>query len=32
MVALTLNYKLVTSNEKHFRDIPGLAIENWSRA
>jgi len=26
--ALTMNYRLVTNNERHFRRIPGLAIEN----
>ena len=30
--ALMLNYKLVTNNEKHFRHIPGLLIENWAKA
>jgi tRNA(fMet)-specific endonuclease VapC len=30
--ALTMNYTLVTSNEKHFRRIKGLRIENWSKA
>jgi tRNA(fMet)-specific endonuclease VapC len=29
--ALTLNYTLVTNNERHFRNIPGLAVENWSK-
>jgi len=29
--ALTLNYVLVTNNEKHFTRIDGLRIENWSR-
>lgn len=29
--ALTLNYTLVTNNEKHFNRIPGLLIDNWSR-
>ncbi|OGP82686.1 MAG: nucleic acid-binding protein [Deltaproteobacteria bacterium RBG_16_54_11] len=29
--ALTMNYTLVTSNEKHFRKIKGLRIENWSK-
>lgn len=29
--ALLLNYTVVTNNERHFRDIPGLGIENWSR-
>ena len=28
--ALTLNYHLVTNNEKHFQKIPGLKIENWT--
>ena len=28
--ALTMNYTLVTSNEKHFLRIKGLKIENWS--
>jgi tRNA(fMet)-specific endonuclease VapC len=27
--ALSLNATLVTNNERDFRDIPGLAIENW---
>jgi len=30
--ALMLNYRLVTNNEKHFRPIPGLAVENWSKS
>ena len=30
--ALLLNYKLVTNNEKHFRHIPGLAVENWTKS
>ena len=30
--ALMLNYTLVTNNEKHFRRIPGLKVENWSRS
>ena len=30
--ALTLNYCLVTNNEKHFRHIPGLKLENWIKA
>lgn len=29
--ALALNYRLVTNNERHFRRIPGLEIENWSK-
>ena len=28
--ALTLSYRLVTNNERHFKNIPGLQIENWS--
>jgi len=29
--ALVLNYTLVTSNERHFRNIPGVRVENWAR-
>jgi tRNA(fMet)-specific endonuclease VapC len=29
--ALHLNYTVVTNNERHFRDIPGLGLENWAR-
>jgi len=29
--ALTLNFILVTNNEKHFKRIPGLDIENWTK-
>jgi tRNA(fMet)-specific endonuclease VapC len=29
--ALVLNYALVTNNERHFRGIPGLRVENWAR-
>lgn len=29
--ALTLNYTLVTNNEKHFKRIDRLLIENWCR-
>ena len=29
--AMTMNYTLVTNNEKHFGKIKGLKIENWSR-
>jgi tRNA(fMet)-specific endonuclease VapC len=28
--ALNLSYTLVTNNERHFRNIPGLNVENWS--
>ena len=28
--ALTHNLVLVTKNEKHFRRVPGLEIENWT--
>jgi tRNA(fMet)-specific endonuclease VapC len=30
--ALMLNYKVVTNNERHFRHIPGLTIENWTKS
>lgn len=29
--ALSLNYTLVTNNEKHFSKISGLAVENWTK-
>jgi tRNA(fMet)-specific endonuclease VapC len=29
--ALVLNYTVVTNNERHFRNIPGLSVENWAR-
>lgn len=29
--ALALGVTLITSNEKHFADVPGLAIENWTQ-
>jgi tRNA(fMet)-specific endonuclease VapC len=29
--ALVLNYTLVTNNERHYRHIPGLRVENWAR-
>lgn len=29
--ALTHNLTLVTNNEKHFKKIPGLEIDNWSK-
>lgn len=28
--ALALNLVLVTNNEKHFADVPGLRVENWT--
>lgn len=28
--AISMNYTLVTNNEKHFSRIPGLKIENWA--
>ncbi len=28
--ALALGYVLVTSNGKHFADVPGLKVENWT--
>jgi len=28
--ALSINYILVTDNEKHFSRIPSLQIENWA--
>lgn len=30
--ALVLNYAVVTNNERHFRNIPGLRNENWIRS
>ncbi|MFH0911672.1 MAG: type II toxin-antitoxin system VapC family toxin [Planctomycetota bacterium] len=30
--AMHLNYTLVTNNTAHFRNVPGLVLENWSRA
>ena len=30
--AITIGYRLVTNNEKHFSRIEGLEIENWARA
>jgi len=30
--ALSLNYTLVTNNEKHFARIPGLVLENWTKS
>ncbi len=29
--AITIGYRLVTNNEKHFSRIEGLEIENWSK-
>ena len=29
--ALTLNYAVVTNNEKHYKKIPGLRVINWSQ-
>ena len=29
--ALSINYRLVTNNERHFQHIAGLRIENWTR-
>jgi len=29
--AITIGYRLVTNNEKHFSRIDGLEIEDWSR-
>jgi tRNA(fMet)-specific endonuclease VapC len=29
--ALMLNYALVTNNERHYRHISGLRLENWTR-
>ncbi len=28
--ALVLNYALVTNNERHYRHIPGLRVDNWA--
>ncbi len=29
--ALTMNFTLVTNNEKHFKKVTGLQIENWTK-
>jgi tRNA(fMet)-specific endonuclease VapC len=29
--ALSLNYALVTNNEKHFSRVPGLRLDNWTQ-
>lgn len=31
VTALSLNYAVVTNNERHFRRIPGLRVENWTK-
>ncbi|MBS1239504.1 MAG: hypothetical protein H6R45_210, partial [Proteobacteria bacterium] len=28
--AVSLGYVLVTSNVKHFADVPGLKVDNWT--
>ena len=30
--ALVYSYSLVTNNERHFQNIPGLRLENWARS
>jgi len=30
--ALSLSLTLVTNNERDFKDVPGLIVENWARA
>jgi len=30
--AMSLNYRLVTNNERHFQHIAGLRLENWTRS
>jgi tRNA(fMet)-specific endonuclease VapC len=30
--AVHLSYTLVTNNVRHFREIPGLAVENWAKS
>ena len=30
--ALVLGYRLVTNNERHFRRIPGLTLDNWAKS
>jgi len=30
-VAISTDSTLVTNNERHFRHVPGLNIENWTR-
>lgn len=29
--ALTIGYRVVSNNEKHFNKIPGVQVDNWSR-
>ena len=29
--ALTMDYVLLSNNEKHFKRIPSLQIENWTK-
>jgi tRNA(fMet)-specific endonuclease VapC len=29
--ALSLGYRLVTNNVRHFENVPGLEIENWTK-
>ena len=29
--ALSMNYTVVTNNEKHYSKIPGLTIDNWAK-
>jgi len=29
---ITMGYSIVTNNEKHFKKIPGLSIENWTKS
>lgn len=29
--AISYNYCLVTNNEKHFKMVPGLKLENWAK-
>jgi len=29
--ALHLNYTLVTNNVRHFRSVPGITVENWTK-
>ena len=26
-----LGYTLVTNNQRHFRQVPGLSVENWTK-
>ena len=28
--AMMLGYRVVTNNERHFRAVPGIEVENWS--